>query len=122
MPFPLSTTQGDCADWQFQLFYDGVVVNLAGYTAEFKVSWGTYISPLTGQNIISPGSVNATITKDNPNGIIKVHLTQAQTASIPVSGAPDALTNATYQMRITNPTGCIETIDFGGLQVNRSYF
>lgn len=122
MPFPLSTTQGDCADWQFQYFYNGAPVNLTGYTAEFKISWGTYISPLNGMTIITPGSANATVTKENATGIIKVHYTQTQTATIPVSGAPNALTNATYQLRLTAPDGCVVTLDFGGVQVLRSYF
>lgn len=122
MPHPLKTTQGDCADWQFQYFFQGAPVNLTGYTAEFKITWGNYISPLTGLTILVPGSVVATTTKENATGIINVHLTKAQTATIPISGAPNALTNAVYQLRLTAPDGCVVTLDFGGVQVNGSLF
>lgn len=118
---PLETTQGDCADWQFQYFYDGNPVNLTGYAVEFKIVWSDAISPLTGSPILVAGSVNGTVTKENSDGIINVSLTEAQTEQIPVSGAPGALTNAWYQLRVT-ADGCSTTIAYGGVQVNRSVF
>jgi hypothetical protein len=118
---PLETTQGDCADWQYQYFYDGDPVDLTGYTAEFKIVWNDRISPLTGLPIAVAGSINGTITKENADGIINVHLTSAQTASLPVTAAPCALTNATYQLRLT-ADGCSTTIAYGGVLVNRSVF
>lgn len=118
----LETTQGDNADWQFQYFFNDAVVNLTGYTAEFKVVWGNAVSPLTGTTLINPGSVVGTTTKNNAQGIITASLSKTQTAQIPVSGAPNALTNASYQLRVTSPSGSVWTIVTGGLIVNGTYF
>lgn len=106
-------TKGDCFDLSLIYKANGSVVDLTGYSAQMAIAWSYERGPaktVTNGSLVLVGTIIA------GDGKISFHATSDQTRAIP------KISNAEYQVRITNPTGCLSTILVGNLSIYKSDF
>lgn len=106
-------TKGDCFDLSLVYKANGSVVDLTGYTAQMAIAWSYERGPA---KVITNGSLILSGTIVAAEGKISFHATSAQTATFP------KISKADYQVRITDPGGCISTILYGNLSIYKSDF
>ncbi|KEA07469.1 hypothetical protein [Rhizobium rhizogenes] len=106
-------TKGDCFDFSLTYAAAGVVVNLTGYTAEMSIQY-TFERGLgrvkVTDSLLLTGDIVAA------EGKISFHATAAQTDAMP------KISQAEYQIRITDPSGCVTTLLSGNLSIFKNNF
>ena len=106
-------TKGDCFDFSLTYAAAGTIVDLTGYDAEMAIQY-TYERGLGRVKVTDSLLLIGTIIA--VEGKISFHATAAQTDALP------KVSQAEYQIRITDPDGCVTTLLSGYLSIFKNNF
>ncbi|WP_028752715.1 hypothetical protein [Rhizobium leucaenae] len=111
--FDTYLTKGDCFDFSLTYTAAGSVVDLTGYGAQMSIQY-TYERGLgrvkVTDNLVLDGTIVAA------EGKISFHATATQTDALP------KISQAEYQIRITDLDGCITTLLSGFVAIYANKF
>ncbi len=107
----LNIVRGDCLPFLIEWAADGAPVDLTGYGAELAITWDN-VGGLPG---VTPGAARLDPAAiDAPNGAIDFLVPAAITAEW------GPYHHVHYQIRVTQPDGCVKTILRGPIKVHRA--
>ncbi len=106
-------TRGDCFDFSMTYRAGGMLVDLTGYTAKMSIQY-TYERGLGRVKVTDYLLLDGTISL--PDGKISFHATAAQTDAV------SQVSQSEYQIRITDPSGCVTTLLSGYMQIFKNNF